>query len=557
MENENAPTPAMHLQGVPIMTETPAGAAFAARALHPPGPRPSAYSGIPDGSSGSVVTVPLLGQTNVAPIFQYNSGTVIAPVKVVTNPSDILMLVTPSAKVGVHVFSRVGASAWAQQTALNLTTDMVPQPSVVATGPYNFNQNFGSDVAQFRLAGKSTTVELNATQFNNQGTVTVAKFSPTVLNTTSGSSVATTREWLTHLPADQHEAFLHMAQRGRERRRHEVTMVHRTRDPSIEVIDDIDAQVFNYTYQIVDLGNFASGAIINTGFGGNVAISNVFPNSMSEVLNSSTNSTTRPLREGAFVVMNKNTQNYDWVIPPSSTAVTVPQLGLVRSAVRFFNGTTAQFLELSSGMLTSGLDTANLVDTPWTQFEWAWILCSGMTVPSAPTSSLSGLPYLTIKSVLDFEFRPNFASSQIVHQRRLPVEDRQALYMVSKVNSERPDSLPASANSLGTIAATVMKYIPSAVSMLKGLFGSKSAQNTQMSKISNFVAPAARETRPPRAKPVVSAKPINQAINRDKTRIAALEKQLAALKVVKKSTSVRGQPLKRYLSKPPKLAVTA
>lgn len=569
---QNVPTPAMELGGVPIMCETPPGAAFAQRALHPPGSRPIVYSGIPDGSGGSHVTIPLVGQTNVAPILQVNTGTLVAPVMAITNPSDILLLTTSDARAACHVFMRAAASGWTQQNVTNIPPTTIPQPAAVAMGPYNFLANFASDVSQCRLESKSLTVELNATDFTNQGTITVAKFVPSIVNT-SGALTASVKDHLLRISdVRERQSFIdmvverHLALNPVSARHFIPTgkpfktadQMQFERDLEINVPEDVDAQVFNYQFQVADFGPTTGGSITNVG--NQQVINNVFPNSMSDVLNMSTNSTTRLAREGAFVVHTKTGPTYDWVVPPAGTTAAASQNGLVQSAIRFSTAGTAAYLPLQYTSSTSGSDTQSFSGTPWTNFDWSFILISGLTTPSAPTAQINGLPYLTIKGCEDWSFRPLTLSSQIVHQRRLPVEDRQAIYMVAKLQAERPDSLQASANSLGSIAATVVKYIPSAVSMLKGLFGSKKQSQQQISKIANWTQPAEqRRPRPPRTPGPTRAATVppaarvarrEQAIENDASKIMRLERQIAQLQVAPIRPSRPRQPRTTANSRP-------
>jgi len=188
-------TKVMHLQGTPIHAQTVAGAEYVRKVTHPPTPSAVGYQGCPDMSQGNFVAMEVKCEQNIPTTYQ-QSGTATAPgvYPVLTKvPVDgkILLLSPPGGSVSSYVFYWNG-QGWVQPItqgsgatpAIRAATGNTPATSLAG---YNF-ANVGRDVSKARCVYKSNTYYLNATDFNNQGDVTTAKFKPTTV-TGSGTVI--------------------------------------------------------------------------------------------------------------------------------------------------------------------------------------------------------------------------------------------------------------------------------------------------------------------------------------------------------------------------------
>jgi hypothetical protein len=469
------------LRNVDMRASTAAGDAYVRKAFHPPGPTPADYQGIPDCSAPQQVRLEVKGEASFPPILTYNAGTVVAPIMTTINPSSMLLIRPSGAYVGAYVFLRADGG-WVQQTALNFPASPatpVTTPALISSG-YNFLDNFSADVATARLEYKSLTTYLNATEFNNQGMATTAKFKPDIL-TTDVLGFAST------LTGKHRENFLRA-----------VRMSQPSRDfDDFQVISSegkhkrnrLEDAPYDYPIQLINFGSRNSAKI--TDLFGNQIISGVFPDNAGDVMVSSSKSYNAPAKDGTFDVAQQTDAIVSWTNTPCQPKES-PYAGLVACYAQWYDKSTQamQFVPLWSSFPTtsSELGFKNL-DTPWYGHDWSFTLYEGLTVPSSPVSINSGLPYLTLKSITGFAFQTFNGSSQQPHLRSLPYADPEAIRALNALFHERPDALPAKANDLGTIAALAAQHLPSAIKFLVGLFNKKKTEAPPAKTISAKSSP--------------------------------------------------------------------
>lgn len=491
----------MRIGATRIIARTPAGAAYVKKVTHPPTTMPNEYCGTPDNSSGNVVIMEVKGEANFPPVYTLPTSTT----SVATYNTSSMMFISPSGgRVGTYVFMLNNAPntqpGWVQ--AINsISAPVVNQITTVASLNTGYNYaNWAQDIGRFRTVYKSETYYLNATNFNNQGTVTTAKFKPNIFVTTLVSALKQHKDC-----AKSTSSLLQAVAKSKE----------------VDLFD-INGVETDYIIQVWELPTNTVGYIRPT----TTFLSNYYsigggmiPESASGVLNASSKASTRPAREGAFVVHQPIGPVSDWTTTSQTPVTQGPVInGPVISFVRTATGNAYSYAPLwssANGNSDTGFSAA--ADVLWNNLDWSYTLFEGLTIPSSVGTTLTSVPYITVKTFAGFEIQPTTNGSLLPFQRSLPPPDRDAIDLVALINHERPDSMPASANDLGTIAGTVLKFLPSAVGWLKDLFGSPAKKEEAMSKAVKFanVKPQ-KQQQPskPRQKP--AAKPKNKNHNDSK-----------------------------------------
>jgi hypothetical protein len=103
----------------------------------------------------------------------------------------------------------------------------------------------------------------------------------------------------------------------------------------------------------------------------------------------------------------------------------------------------------------------------------------GLTVPSGSTISTTGVPYISIKTILGLEVQPRISSSMRPFMEQLPFPDDAAIEIASVLIREKPDSLPAAANDLGQIFDSITNYAPKVFDFFKGIFSGGSGDKSE------------------------------------------------------------------------------
>lgn len=510
------------INGVAIRAGTAAGAAYVNKVTHPPTSMSAEYQGRPDCSQPNVVLMELKAETNIPPVT-------VLPISATAsqnyNPSSLLFLQSSGAVVSNYVFhwstaSSLPSPGWVQpvnqpavstsQVAINQTCS----PCIPFSG-YNFS-NWVGDVASFRQTYKSSTYYLNATDFNNQGTVTTAKFKPDIIR---GSNLTT---YLSSLSGDSRTS---LSSAIRSSISH-YNSLYRRDGEKLRYTDDFElvdpkAPSSTFAYQFLDLGDDGTGGPVP--YSTTMYYNDVLPATASQLMTLSPKASTRPAREGAFVVQQQEDEIMPW-ISVNNPAVSNPSSpdGLILSFIRFVNTAGSNiFVPLYSSQ--PGTTTSPFAcDVAWGSLDWSMTLFEGLTVPTSVGTTLSSVPYITVKSFIGLEMQPKSISSLVTFQRTLPLPDPDAIRMAVGIMHARPDSLPAAANDLGTIASTALKFIPTAVSWLKDLFGDSKQKEKALGKAREFVRPKTKE-----------------ATKKQQTK---MEKQIADLTVSVKKLSSKNAP---------------
>lgn len=488
-------TEVANLQGTSVNALTPAGAAFVKKVTHPPSEIPADYQGTPDCSAPNVVQIEVKGEINIPPALTLPAAATGSATTSI-NPSSILFLQSNGVWVGNYVFFLVNGQ-WIQPVNSIAPLPLISQLSVPAclNSGYNFD-NFAQDFAKFRTVYKSSTYYLNATGFNNQGTVTTAKFTPTVY----GANIPTTAADLLRLhkhcdkstksllDAINKMMFLQPSQKKNvEDDGYEVLGNNRERLTAFKSINEVPTEVY---LQVVEFNSGAITAIPNSNMAN---VNNVMPETASDVLTMSSKGITRPAKDGAFVVLQQQGPVSEWTTVNQSLPAypTVP-VRLLWTLMRTQSAAGVYaYVPLYSSPSTGNTVQPFACDVPWNNLDWSYTLFEGLTVPpqATPSTTLTGTAYITVKTYVGMEGRVNSFSSLRPFQRLLPMPDSSAMTMVTGIMHARPDSLPASANDLGTIAATAIKFLPTAVGWLKDLFGGKKQQESAMATAKEFVRP--------------------------------------------------------------------
>ena len=151
------------------VSETAAGKAWLEKYLHPPSVQKPAFVATPDNNISPVTTLNFETVNNIPLTATIGSGSTSRTL----NLTDAFFLQTTGARVVSYVFVRspgYNSGNWFQH----------PQTPAITNDSYDFVNNWGSDVSMQRLSYKSCTYYLNATSFNDQGTVTIAQARPAV-----------------------------------------------------------------------------------------------------------------------------------------------------------------------------------------------------------------------------------------------------------------------------------------------------------------------------------------------------------------------------------------
>jgi len=480
------------VNGMPVHAGTAAGAAYVNKVTHPPSPMTSEYQGRPDCSAPNVVLMELKSEVNVPPILTFPSS---ATQTKTVNPSSILFLQSSGAVVANYVFFWLADAAsrwsgWVQPQGQSVITGTGAQPGVNQVAPvatrnagYNFN-SWQRDVASHRKTYKSSTYYLNATNFNNQGIVTSGKFKPDIVQGNTLTQLFEShagckesfRNLLAAVKASIGERGLVFNSRKKDSSdKWSPDKDYRVDDDEFCVVDKegVRMPAEQMQYQILEMGTYDNTVGGNLDFSNNMYWNTLFPENSSELMVSSPKAATRPAREGAFVVAQQEDEVIPWVGNYSTTqnAAMPPALNL--SFMRYLVGNINYYIPLYATDTRSNTFSPYTAEVPWSSLDWSYTLFEGLTVPSQVGTTLTSVPYITVKSFTGLEIQPRIESSLVTFQRTLPLPDADAIRMAVGIMHARPDSLPAAANDLGSIAMTAMKFIPTAVSWLKDIFGGK------------------------------------------------------------------------------------
>jgi hypothetical protein len=375
----------------------------------------------------------------------------------------------------VHQSNQVGTGG--TRPALTANT-----PATTTSG-YNF-ANFHDDMSSYRTVYKSSTFYLNATAFNNQGTVTTAKFKPDVILGQTGylrermdeKSRRNFNMRLKALLADSpqlaelEDEFEVLDSKGKPLPKNEEAFWQK-----------FEAATHNYDIQMVDFGQVGS-AVFDTVLnpGSPTIFAGGLPQSPAAVLVSSPKGAMREARDGAFVVSQPVDPVQMWTTldPPGANSVLASPDNLTYSVMRIrTSGGFYDYVFLNNGSAPfnpSG-STVPAGDLTWNNLDWHFTMFDGLSQPTFNTEGIPiNAPYITDKTYVGIEGNARPEGSLTSFQKLLPLPDPEALQMAVGIFHARPDSLPAAANDFGALASVAAKFLPTAITWLKGIFGKKS-----------------------------------------------------------------------------------
>lgn len=520
-------TVVMHDKGVEVRCKTVYGAEYVKKVTHPPSD--ARFEGTPSKASPNVTIFEIVAETNVPVTFQLIKD---APVSVQDINASAMLFLTPSGgKVGSYVFYRTATNTWAQQSWLNAPAGNPDPKAICATrnDAYDWQNKYAQDFASCRQAYKSTTFYLNATKNNNQGVVTTAKFKPSIIGSYEQLSKAfnieigdlegpITYQGLIKLHTKLgHKSTVQQLQGMFNENTRRVAAADMIDEDGYSVLPSkpVKGPAADFRMQIFNLGTMTGTSMSTPGKDLSIWLNNILPNDATQLLNLSRKAASRMATEGAFVVQGDSDDvNLFQAVPcvgPQGPELPTSR-GLYQTMCCFLDpninpsaGGQIGYFHLLDAPIKSGVESQKFSDIPWNMSDWSWTLFDGLSTSNADAW---GLPYITVKTVTGWEAQPRNKSFAALVQRLLPLPDPDALEMAAGIHAQRPDSLPASANDLGSIASTVLQFLPTAVGWLKDLFGSKPKQEQAMQKAQEFVRPT-KQPKPRKQKPV----PVNKIAN--------------------------------------------
>lgn len=512
--------------GTEVCCKTVYGANYVKKVTHPPSD--ARFEGTPSKASPNVAIFEIMAETNVPVTFQtVRGGSEINDI----NATALLFLTPSGGKVGSYVFYKTANNTWAQQSWLNPPAGSSPK-AICATrnDAYDWQTQYARDFSSSRQAYKSTTFYLNATKNNNQGVVTTAKFKPSIINSLAelfrafsidlpnSDAPLTLRNLIKCHKAANHKQAVQQLSKILEETTARFGLPTIPEDDGYQVISpnqsngaNPSAPFSDYYVQLFNLGTIDNGTVGTVGTDQSSWLNNVLPSDATQLLNLSRKAASRLAQEGAFVVQSDSDDvNLFTSVPIGRDANNYPgKNGLLLTLLIWFNPGPApgviNYVPLLDDSPRSGTEREKFSDIPWNMSDWSWTLFDGL---STTNSEAWGLPYITVKTVTGWEAQPRTKSFAALIQRLLPLPDPDALEMAAGIHAQRPDSLPASANDLGSIASTVLQFLPSAVGWLKDLFGSKPKQEQAMQKAREFVQPKrsrSKSKKPPSATSIAKA----------------------------------------------------
>jgi hypothetical protein len=474
--------------GMQVHCKTPAGAAYVRKITHPPTTLPTDYAGTPDCSAPNAVLLETKAEDNVPVSIDLP----ISPTASETKAASSIMFIQPSGMhVASYVFYKYGVD-WIQPQSQAASTGIplviqTGKPAVLNSG-YNV-RNFTADAQKYRTTYKSATKYLNATDFSNQGTVTTSKFKADIITITDLSvaemthetrqnflrALSCTKEGKDMVLCDDDE-FEVVSSTGKK-----VAMTNKPRFYRLAADAQFSAQVWQLVTPRSDVP--APAPITLFPFSNTMwSISqSVLPTTASDVLMMSPKGATRLARDGDFVVQQQEGPIAPWTSTtsfPEQSRATIRTLPSCFISSPYLDGTSTWqtvYAPLYSD-IGSSLSPQPIGDTPWNNLDWSITIFEGLTVNLG--GSTAALPYITFKGFTGVEMQASPVSSLLPFQRLLPLPDASAMEMAAGIFHARPDSLPSAANDLASIAKAAITYLPTAITWLKDMFGSKQAQVT-------------------------------------------------------------------------------
>lgn len=415
--------------------------AFIKKHIHPPSSI-AGYCGMPTNDTRSQVIPQWKFLTTQAPVLQPAAEGAL-PVDDTTALGGIAILSTSGARVNGIVFSST------QQTGGDYIQDI---GNTQLNDAYDMTR-FCRDANLYRPAFKSLTTYLNATMFNNVGTVSGCQFNPNVLFAGTILTMAqekpslfirfakclvASKHWKINKLGDDC-AYLKIPKYVREEL---AEVLGLKMSEAIELDPNVSIQVVSFNGQVSTVPT------------------------QSQILNMSQRSYGGKAVDGSFTVHRLNTIAPSW-LTTSNTDVTA---GTSRDGLylcyRFFiradgSESFGPFYEKLGGV------TRILRDTLWSKdMTWSWVKYAGLS-PNLNTTTGFGTNNLMIyKYYTGFEVQPSAQSAWAGLQQLGPKPDMQAMQGLMDAFYELKDVMPARYNfwgMLGKLATKGLKTFGSSV----------------------------------------------------------------------------------------------
>lgn len=440
--------------------------AFIHKCLHPPSAVPS-FAGLPTNDTRTQVLVQWRNLTLMNTPVIYDSTLATPGARVVTS-ADLstfnYAILSPNGctTLGIPFIYNDIAGYFTQDFANIDVQDL-----------YNF-AHWQNDANLYRPVYKSLTTYLNATAFNDTGTVVGNQFNPNILFGGTILTLSTTNYQLFRLYVKQQVRDCRVrsfVQSHRDFQKHSNTFSCFPRFIRDEIVstcgfcsnDPIDADSTVVTYNLdpnttVQIVSF--NGISNT-FGD-------FVPTLSQCLTQSERSYGGRSRDGTFSVQRLNTISPSW-LSATNTNQTVTPHGLYACYTYCVDTTGVGHLVPLHGAIPAGTPATSfgdypLLDTEWSKdMTWSWTIYEGLSLNSQTSVSTQ---LLIKKYYTGYEVQPAITSAWAGLVRLAPKPDIQTLQLVMDRFYELKDCMPAKFNFLGSL---VTALAPSMLSALPGL----------------------------------------------------------------------------------------
>jgi hypothetical protein len=436
--------------------------AFVQKCLHPPSAVPS-FSGLPTNDARTQVLAQWrnLKLMNTPVIYDY----ALTETRLVL-PADL-------STFNYAILTLNGARVLSVPFIYNATATPVPimtqdVGNVDIQDLYDFD-NWESDANLYRPVYRSLTTYLNATAFNDTGTVAGNQFNPSILFSGSLVSLSQTnyqlfRDYVKyhvktgryipyHTTHIEYEAisskFLRFPRYVRD------DIISSAGFTAIDSVDDFTAYAYNLdpdtTLQVVNMGQLSTTANLD------------FVPSLSQILGQSERSYGGRARDGTFTVQRLNTIAPVWLSAANTSSR--PLVGLYECYYFFVADNNTHLIPLFDNVPpgTSSSDIINFVlyDTLWTKdMTWSWTRYDGL---SLNTETSVNTQLLIKKYYSGYEVQPSLQSAWAGMVRLAPKPDIQSMQLVMDQFYELKDCMPAKFNFLGGFFTAIAPALFSAL----------------------------------------------------------------------------------------------
>jgi hypothetical protein len=412
------------VRGVKLECDTPSGAAWVEKYLHPPGERRSEYRSIP-----TMNTTP-------SNDLEYRCEDEIGFTSISAGTTKVVLFLPPS--------------IYRLRFGFDITDIGGVIPNQIYNKP-NTNISLSTlplEVEAYRMAYRSSTFYQDSTGFTNAGMSYAAQFRPNVTVFTETPLGAP----FGGLDYDRSQPMEKFHARFKNHKGYKEMLLANAKQEQGK--GKLGSESLGNSLQVISLG--------------------VIPTSGGDVLMKSPKSTSLPTRDGMFMVHQFSepdqryvsfSRQYPRTPMPSHDSGTV-----IYSCYEYSDG-VAWYLD-SFPSTDSG---TNSPDFPWYDMTWGVIMFDLTGAQSGPSPIIAPIVH---KCIIGLEVQPVFGSTLRALARAPPIYDFEALRMASITRQAMPDGLPASANDLGSVLGAVMKFAPMVIDTLKSVFGSREGKLT-------------------------------------------------------------------------------